>query len=56
MPDDDDAHRAARMEAARRAGWNPDDGDPPFVHGLPPEVDPELGHNGIPPTSAPRVS
>lgn len=43
------------MEAARRAGWNPADGDPPFKHAMPPADDPELGHNGIPPTKAKRI-
>lgn len=44
------------MEAARRAGWNPADGDPPFKHGTPPEHDEELGHNGIAPTDAERIA
>jgi hypothetical protein len=40
-----------QIENARRAGWNPDDGEPPYgwdAHGTPPEVDPDLGHNGVP--------
>lgn len=36
------------MEAARLAGWNPADGDPPHAHAMPPAIDPELGHNGVP--------
>lgn len=38
----------AEMEAARLAGWNPEDGPPPNEHTLPPVTDPELGHNGVP--------
>lgn len=44
------------MEAARLAGWNPDDGPPPEEHHLPPPVDPALGHNGIPDTDAERTA
>lgn len=44
------------MEAARLAGWNPADGDPPETHAAPPPVDPELGHNGIAPTDAPQIA
>jgi hypothetical protein len=43
-------------EAARLAGWNPEDGPAPNEHTLPPEDDPDLGNNGIPPTDAPLVS
>lgn len=42
-------------EAARLAGWNPADGPAPNEHSMPPEIDPELGNNGIPPTDAPLV-
>lgn len=35
-------------EAARLAGWNPDDGPAPNEHSLPPEEDPDLGNNGVP--------
>lgn len=44
------------MQNAIKAGWNPDDGPPPYEHAAPPPIDPELGNNGIPPTDAPRVS
>jgi hypothetical protein len=37
-----------RIEAARRAGWDPDDGPAPHEHALPPPIDPALGHNGVP--------
>lgn len=47
---------AEATEAARLAGWNPEDGPPPFEHRLPPEDDPTLGNNGIPPTAAPRIA
>lgn len=30
------------------AGWGEDQGDPPFIHGTPPEIDPETGVNGLP--------
>lgn len=43
------------MEAARLAGWNPADGDPPYEHAAPPDIDPELGNNGIPYTDAPPI-
>lgn len=44
------------MAAAVLAGWNPDDGDPPYTHTLPPAVDPNLGHNGIEPTDAEQTA
>lgn len=43
-------------EAARLAGWNPDDGEPPYQHTPPPEDDEALGNNGVPPTDAPRIA
>lgn len=46
----------AQKDAARLAGWDPKDGNPPYEHGTPPEIDPDLGHNGIAPTEAPRVA
>lgn len=45
-----------KAEAARLAGWNAADGDPPNEHTLPPDIDPELGHNGIAPTDAERIA
>lgn len=44
------------QEAARLAGWNTADGPAPYAHALPPENDPNLGNNGIPPTDSPRVA
>lgn len=44
------------MEAARLAGWNPEDGPPPNEHALPPSDDPALGNNGIAPTDAERIA
>jgi hypothetical protein len=44
-----------QVENARRAGWDPDLGEPPAgwdAHGTPPTDDPELGNNGVPPTDA----
>lgn len=41
-----------QIEAARLAGWNPDHGEPPVGwegHTLPPDEDPDLGNNGVPP-------
>lgn len=43
-------------DAARRAGWNPADGRPPYRHTMPPPVDPDLGHNGIAPTDAEQTA
>lgn len=40
-----------QIEAARLAGWNPEDGEPPCGwegHTLPPVDDPELNNNGVP--------
>jgi hypothetical protein len=47
-----------QIENARNAGWDPGTpGDPSYpreppygwdVHGTPPEIDSELGHNGVP--------
>lgn len=42
-------------KAAELAGWNLKDGPAPFEHDLPPEIDPDLGNNGIPPTTAERI-
>lgn len=36
-----------RIKAAKLAGWD-GNGPVPDVHGLPPEIDQELGHNGVP--------
>lgn len=50
MPENDPTPE--QLEAAKRAGWNPADGEPPVGwdgHTLPPEVDDELGHNGVAP-------
>lgn len=44
------------MEAARLAGWNPADGDPPNKHAAPPPIDPALGNNGIAPTDAEQIA
>lgn len=48
-----------QIEAARLAGWDPEDGEPPdgwAAHVLPPEVDPDLNHNGIAPTDAEQTA
>lgn len=34
-------------ERARLAGWD-GEGAAPYVHSAPPEIDPQLGNNGIP--------
>ncbi len=36
-----------RVQAARKAGWNPAWGPCPTNHGVAPPVDDSLGHNGI---------
>lgn len=46
---------STQEEAARLAGWDPAAGPAPFEHSLPPEDDPALGNNGIPPTDAELV-
>jgi hypothetical protein len=51
MPDEPEVDEAARL-----AGWDPADGPAPFEHTLPPEDDPDLGHNGIPPTDAEQIA
>lgn len=42
-----------QLRNAWLAGWTPEIGAvPPYDHGTPPEDDPALGNNGIPPTDA----
>jgi hypothetical protein len=47
--------QSTQDEAARLAGWNPADGPAPHEHAMPPEIDPALDNNGIPPTDAELV-
>lgn len=56
MTDQDQPLTDDEREAARLAGWDFTQGDPPADHTLPPAIDPDLGHNGIPPTDAEQVA
>lgn len=55
MPDNEPTTDDERRQAALKAGWD-GVGEVPEGHGLPPAIDPDLGHNGIAPTGAERIA
>jgi hypothetical protein len=55
MPDNEPTTDEERRQAALRAGWD-GHGPVPEGHGLAPEIDPALGHNGIADTGAERIA